>query len=128
MELEVPELVAAELREGAPATLRGGRCNACDYLFFPPHFYGCERCGAAAEHLAPVDLAAKGRVRAAVCVHRTRDGVPQGVATIELEAGPVIRAVLVSAEPLPQPGSVVQGVVLPQRQKPERLTLRFRSA
>lgn len=128
MELEVPELVEAALREGAAATLRGGRCDACGYTFFPPYSYGCERCGASPEHLENIDLAARGRVRAAICVHRTRDGVPEGVASIELEDGPVVRAVLAVAEPLPEPGTVVEGVVLPHRQKPERLTLRFRRA
>ena len=66
-------------------------------------------------------------MRAAVCVHRTRDGVPDGVATIELDAGPVIRAVLAEADPLPRPGTRVRACVLPSRRKPERLALRFRS-
>lgn len=128
MELEVPELVVAELREGAPVALRGGRCDACGYTFFPPYSYGCECCGAPPEDLESIDLAARGRVRAAILVHRTRDGVPEGVASIELEGGPIVRAVLAVAEPLPARGSVVEGVVLPHRQKPERLTLRFQSA
>ncbi len=127
MELEAPQLVDAELREEAPAALRGGHCETCDAVFFPPYRYGCERCGAPPEQLSTIDLAAEGVVRAAICVHRTRDGVPDGVATIELDQGPVVRAVLAAAEPLPRPGTRVHGVVLPVRGKPETLALRFQA-
>ena len=56
MELEVPELVTAELWDGAPAKLRGGRCSACEFVFFPPYSYGCE---------LPVSLRPSGGVRGA---------------------------------------------------------------
>ena len=125
MELEAPELVSAELREGAPAALRGGRCRVCDHVFFPPYTYGCERCGAGAESLEPTELAATGRVRAAVCVHRTRGGAPEGVAEIALAAGPSLRAVLLAADPLPAPGTAVRGVVVAHPRKPDLLALRF---
>jgi len=127
MELEVPELVAAELRDGAPAKLRGGRCDACDYVFFPPHSYGCERCGAPPEKLQGILLDGEGRVRAAVGVHRSPDGVPAAVASIALDSGPVVRAVLAQPDPLPASGTRVTAVVVKGRQEPERLALRFRA-
>lgn len=127
MELETPELVAAEAREGAPAKLRGGRCSACGRIFFPPYTYGCERCGAPPEALEGVLLGSEGVVRAAIRVHRTAGGRPQAVASIELDGGPVVRAVLADADPLPRPGTRVSAIVSAKPGSPERLALRFRT-
>ncbi len=123
MELQTPEHLDAPLRSGATAKLRGGRCSHCGYVAFPRYEYGCERCGAAG--LDAFALSGRGIVRVSVAVHRTRDGIPEGVASIALDEGPVIRALLCDADPLAPPGTRVHAVVAPLRHKTEVLGLRF---
>ena len=55
-----PELYAASVEGDAVPTLKGGRCRACGYVFFPPQHYGCEVCGALPSELESVPLRGSG--------------------------------------------------------------------
>lgn len=123
LELEAPQLVSAPVRDGATVTLRGGRCASCGFVAFPHYGYGCERCGASG--LEPTELSGEGEILASIVVHRTRDRIRDGVATIALDEGPVIRAVLGSADPLAGPGTRVSARLRPLRHKAAVLGLRF---
>lgn len=109
MELESPDLVTLDGSNPDEVKLCAGRCAACDFLFFPPHPYSCERCGAPASQIARIALPARGSVRATALIHRTSDGVPTAVASIQLDAGPVLRGVLMRSDPLPREGETVVG-------------------
>ena len=129
MELEAPRLVRAALREGTPARLRGGSCEACGHRFFPPHPYSCERCGSL--ETREEEFPAQGTVRAAVLVRRRdRDGgsQPAAVANVALDAGPVVRAMLRDSDPLPAVGQRVAGIAVASADEPGRLALRFAAA
>ena len=85
--------------------LRGGRC-ACGHVFFPMQRYGCEVCGRAGDALSPVELAGTGALVASarVLMHVRKDRSPPfTVASVRLDAGPVVRTLLDrdTAEPLP---------------------------
>jgi uncharacterized protein len=77
--------------------LNGMRCCACGYVFFPPQNYGCESCGAAAEHLEPRSLKGEGLLSsfATVHLHQGKDiEAPFTVGVIVLDDGPAVRAIL----------------------------------
>jgi uncharacterized OB-fold protein len=65
-------------------------------VYFPPLEIGCESCGAPAEHLLPVPVAAGGTVHslAQVHLHRGQPPAPFTIAEIQLDDGPLIRAAL----------------------------------
>ena len=91
-----PELYRAEGPE--PPSLSGKRCTVCGHVFFPPHPYGCDACGASAEKIETVELAGTGTLRAFATVHPQRVAhAPFTVASIELDRGPTIRALLTCA-------------------------------
>ncbi len=74
--------------------LEGSRCAACGATFFPPLTIGCEICGAEAERLTSITLAASGILHslATVHVHAGDDmEAPYGVAEVQLDEGPLIR-------------------------------------
>jgi uncharacterized OB-fold protein len=110
-----------QLYEGegpTPPRLNGGRCRSCGYVFFPPQRYGCEVCGAPADGLEPVSLAGKGVLRSFAVVHFHQGPhiqAPFTVASIVLEGGPSIRAVMTSGtgEGL-RSGDKVRSVLVPQ--------------
>jgi uncharacterized OB-fold protein len=80
-----------------PPALYGKRCQACGYTFFPPHAYSCESCGGAAEQLEQHLLAGTGVIQSSATVHVHHDPntpPPFTVASITLDAGPTIRALL----------------------------------
>ncbi len=82
--------------EETPPALLTGRC-ACGYLFFPPHRFGCESCGAGPEAISIVETAAKGVLRAFALSHREThpDGsTPYIIGQVVLDAGPAISVVL----------------------------------
>jgi uncharacterized protein len=78
-------------------TLKGGRCSACGYVFFPMQTRGCEKCGAHGEQLTGVDLGGSGTLAAAATVHvhagKSRTA-PFVMGTIDLDSGPRIRTLL----------------------------------
>jgi uncharacterized OB-fold protein len=65
-------------------------------VYFPPLTIGCEACGATAEYLIPIPVAASGTVHslAQVHLHRGQPPVPFTIAEIRLEDGPLIRGTL----------------------------------
>jgi uncharacterized OB-fold protein len=82
-----------------PPVLLGTRCGACDAAFFPPLGVGCEICGAAEESLRSAPLRATGRLQAFATVFRhpgTDIETPFTVAEIELDDGPVVRALMLA--------------------------------
>jgi uncharacterized OB-fold protein len=86
---------------GSPS-LHGRRCRDCGYVFFPPHDFGCEVCGALPERTDSMMLAGHGVLRAFAVVHRHGGGGagPFTVGEIALDAGPTVRAVLRSGDAL----------------------------
>lgn len=90
-----PELYSVEPAD-APV-LKGGRCPACGYIFFPPQSYGCESCGAPPDQLEPVELTGRGTLHSFATVHLYQGkGIeaPFTVGVIVLDDGPALRAVL----------------------------------
>ena len=87
---------------GLPPTLRGRHCTACGYVFFPPHDFGCDACGALPERVEPMAIEGAGVLRSVVVVHRHGGGsieVPFTVGEIALDAGPMVRGVLMGPGP-----------------------------
>ncbi|MEM5516453.1 OB-fold domain-containing protein [Henriciella sp. AS95] len=83
--------------EEMPPRLKGQRCGSCDRVAFPPNPYGCETCGAFGAQVEEQLLAGKGRLLAFVTTHHAnqRDiSVPYTIASIALEDGPVVRALM----------------------------------
>ncbi|MBY4897063.1 Zn-ribbon domain-containing OB-fold protein [Cupriavidus sp. AU9028] len=79
------------------ASLKGGRCLACGYVFFPLQRYGCEQCGAHGDALAPATLAGTGTLLARATVHmhaRPERTAPFVIGTVRLDDGPVVRTLL----------------------------------
>jgi uncharacterized OB-fold protein len=82
--------------------LRGGRCAACGYLFFPMHRYGCESCGEGPERIEEELLPGTGTLRSFAVVHRhpgAEPAPPFAVGVIGLDRGPEIEAILESDDP-----------------------------
>lgn len=79
--------------EGGSAALHGRVCGVCRLKMFPPQRYGCPGCGAFGDQLLPVRLAAIGRLHsfAVVNQHPTLE-TPYTVVEVELDAGPLVRA------------------------------------
>jgi uncharacterized OB-fold protein len=95
-----PKAIQPELYSVEPADaprLKGGRCRACGYVFFPPQSYGCESCGAPPDQLEPVELAGRGTLHSFATVHLHQGkGIeaPFTVGVIVLDDGPALRAIL----------------------------------
>ncbi len=108
-----PQLLAL----GPPPTLVGHECGKCGRRAFPPDPYGCEKCGADSSELIEVELTANGRVHAVAEVHRhhhPRPETPFSVATIVLDEGISIKAVIEPTEGRTViVGDRVGGVIVP---------------
>jgi uncharacterized protein len=107
-----PELVQL----GEPPSIVGQVCGACGRRSFPPDPYGCEACGATVEQLQPTELAAAGVIHALATVHRhhhPRPETPFTVATIVLDDGITLKAVLEGNLSTARVGSRVRGVTVP---------------
>ncbi len=131
-ELLKPGLYDAKGTAALPGnpSLLGGRCN-CGHVFFPMQNYGCEKCGASADHLKPHRLAGSGKILALATVHlhagKGRQA-PFTVATIALDDGPTVRTLLDQAsERDAKPGlAVVTKLIdVPREDGPALLDLRF---
>ncbi len=91
-----PHLFTVPESAGGVPKLRGGRCS-CGYVFFPMQTYGCEVCGRDGDALQPALLEGKGSLVASarVLLHAAKDRTaPFVVASIKLDAGPVVRTLL----------------------------------
>ena len=95
----MPDLLKPQLyaETGAHVTLKGGRCSACGYVFFPMQTRGCEKCGAKGGELTAADLGGSGTLAAAATVHvhagKSRTA-PFVLGTIDLDTGPRLRTLL----------------------------------
>ena len=81
----------------APPSLHGRKCQACGYIFFPPHPYSCEACGATADQISAYDLVGRGTLQSYATVHVYQGEdikTPFTVGAVSLDGGPTIRAVL----------------------------------
>ncbi|MGI9595934.1 MAG: Zn-ribbon domain-containing OB-fold protein [Acidimicrobiales bacterium] len=104
------------MRLGDPPTIVGQRCDRCGRQAFPPDPYGCEQCGAEAALLSASELAARGVIHAVATVHRhhhPRPETPFTVATIVLDDGISLKAVLDGNGPRASVGDEVRGVLVP---------------
>jgi uncharacterized OB-fold protein len=116
------------LTAGPPPRLLGHRCRSCERVLFPPDPFGCERCGATAECLDTVELAAAGTIRAAATVHRHHHPSPETpftVAVIELDDGPALKSVVLDGGD-GDVGRRVVGELVPSAVEEGTLDLRFR--
>ena len=80
--------------------LHGTACATCRSVFFPPITLGCEKCGATPDQLQATSIAAKGTLHsiATVHMHAGKDiEAPFTVAEVQLDDGPLIRAVMSGA-------------------------------
>lgn len=95
---------------GDGVVLLGVECGSCGAVRLPYQDFGCEVCGATGPDLRQVELPAVGRLRDAASVHRHPSRpVPFTLGDIELEGGPVVLALLSTAEQW-LPGSMVEAV------------------
>jgi uncharacterized OB-fold protein len=89
-----PELYSEDRSGDDDVVLNGGRCG-CGHVFFPFQAYGCERCGST--ELTSMRMRGRGTLVASVTVHmhaRPERKAPFSVASIRLDDGPVLRALL----------------------------------
>ncbi len=108
--------------ENTPPSLLAGQCT-CGYLFFPPHRFGCEACGAGPEAITILEIPAKGVLKAFGRSHREapREGsAPYIIGQILLDAGPAITAVIeTNDENTLSPGQRVIGKLVPVKKNHE---------
>lgn len=98
------------MRTDQPPVLTGTTCTVCGRVAFPWQSFGCERCGAHSDEVHDSRLSGSGTVLTGLTVHEhpNRDlPLPAVVATIQLDEGPVIRALLREAA---EPGAPVAAV------------------
>lgn len=77
-------------------SLKGCQCK-CGYVFFPRQYFGCESCGRLADEIEDIEMSGRGKIREFATVHRSHRKdlkAPFIVATIVLDAGVAIRALL----------------------------------
>ena len=104
------------MRLGEPPAILGQECSRCGRRAFPPDPYGCEQCGAGVDELREIELRATGTIHAIATVHRhhhPRPSTPFTVATIVLDDGITLKAVLAGDESSAGVGARVHGVTVP---------------
>lgn len=84
-----------DARSNGPV-VRGTHCLNCDYRWFPPNAFGCERCGAFGERLEVVEFRGRGRLVSFAFVPDGEAGFV--LASIALDDGPVVRGILVPSD------------------------------
>lgn len=80
--------------------IKGSKCP-CGYIFFPRQNYGCEKCGRHGEEIENILMSGKGKIKQIATVHKSHLKeleAPFSVATIVLDSGCVIRALLDDGE------------------------------
>lgn len=104
-------------KEASPAPLMlASRCAECGRVSFPRQSFGCERCGAHGDALAPIEIAASGALasHAFVRKHMGSDiATPYAIGEIRLDAGPVVRCTLIDGldEAALQTGQAMAGAL-----------------
>ena len=80
------------LQDGQPVIV-GTECSNCHHCWFPEVGFGCERCGTFGEGLATKTFSTQGHL---ISIADILPGTEKAftLATIELEDGPAIRAVI----------------------------------
>lgn len=94
-----PTLRRPQLYDSAASepVLLGTQCISCRTSFFPPIGLGCEVCGAPADDLIGRKMRATGVLHSLATVHHhTSDDIrtPFTVAEIQLDSGPLVRALM----------------------------------
>lgn len=84
-------------------------CSQCGHSVFPPVLLGCERCGALPTYLQKKQVTAAGHVLASALV-LDPNGKSFTVASIKLEDGPAIRAIVDMPADI---GTPVRGEIIP---------------
>jgi hypothetical protein len=81
-------------------------------VYFPPLAIGCEACGAPEQQLRPIPVAAHGTIHslAEVHLHQGKSPVPFTITEIQLDDGPLIRALLARDEHQARIGDTVSAV------------------
>jgi len=79
-----------------PPPLTVSRCTRDGFSAYPADDLGCQMCGATPPELEILEAEGRGTVRAVVTVHRHRGwpDTPFQIAAIQLDAGPVVRTLL----------------------------------
>lgn len=90
------------------AMINLSECSECRHRSFPPVLLGCEQCGALPQSLRCIQADAIGRTVSSALVDNP-GGKPFTVATIKLEDGPAVRALVDTPT---EPGSLVKGKIL----------------
>jgi uncharacterized protein len=83
-------------------TLDASTCPSCGLVAVPPEPIGCERCGTPAVAMAHTTVPSTGAVTAHAVVHhhaRPQPPTPFVVVEVALDAGPVVRSLLLDAGP-----------------------------
>jgi len=115
-------------RPGARCLLKGGAC-ACGYVFFPFQAFGCERCGRSGNDVQPSTLSSHGVLiaRVEVHVHQGLRTAPFVIGAIQLDAGPVVRTLLLEDQGTLPAGCEVEAVLTDAQtaQGAQVLDLRF---
>ncbi|WP_158461389.1 Zn-ribbon domain-containing OB-fold protein [Rhodococcus opacus] len=124
VELRKPALYTTTSGAERPdlARLIGGECLRCGFVFFPFQRLGCEVCGAHDEELSTAILSGRGTLVSCTTVHHhsTQTGLiatspmptPFAVATVQLDEGPSVRALLsFGDESTLRPGEPLQAVL-----------------
>lgn len=85
---------------GDSVVLNGLRCSGCETFLFPPQSFGCPACGAHGAALTPATIPPLGRLHsfAVVNLHATYP-TPYTIGEVELDTGPVIRALVDDSVP-----------------------------
>ena len=104
--------------QDAPPALLAGRC-LCGYVFFPPHRFGCEACGAGPDEISIVEIAARGILKSFARSHletHPDGGTPYIVGEVLLDEGPALPVVLAARDETSlSPGMRVVGKLVPDK-------------
>lgn len=101
------------------AMINLSECSECGHRSFPPVLLGCEQCGALPHSLRYIQADAIGRIVSSALVSNP-GGKSFTVATIKLEDGPAVRALVDTPA---EPESLVKGEIITGDQSP-RLVFR----
>ncbi len=106
----------------ASPSLLCGRCS-CGHVFFPPHGFGCEACGADPDAITITELSSKGVLKTFVVAYqqgRIMGTEPLIVGEVLLDDGPAISVVLDARDEKELSiGQRVHGILVPGEEDSE---------